>query len=145
MIKATSRVRLNMPRIRHLSAAAISALEKTAEAVRTEVVQAQVMPRDTGAMQGESTFIKAGESISSTYRDGAEAVNTITKAKGGRVSIITASPQVRRLYYHPEFNFKTDENPNAKGHWYEDWEEGGRHQDFAPNAFKKFYRQEAGL
>lgn len=145
MIKVNSIVKLNMPRIRQLSAAAVSALEKTAEAVHTEVVQAQVMPRDTGAMQGESTFIKAGESISSTYKDGAEAVNAITKAKGGRVSIITTSPQVRRLYYHPEFNFKTDENPNAKGRWYEDWEEGGKHQDFAPNAFKKFYRQEAGL
>lgn len=127
MMKAHSIVKLNMPRIRKLSDAAVSALEKTAEAVHTEVVQAQVFPRDTGNLQNESTFVDYSGS------------------KRGKVSIVSSTPYARRLYYHPEFNFKTDENPNAKGHWYEDWEEGGEHQDSAPNAFKKFYQQEAGL
>lgn len=127
MIKVNSKVKLHLPRIRRLSAAAVSALEKTAEAVHTEVEQAQVMPFETGNLQGESTFVD------------------YSRSKQGKVSIVSSTPYARRLYYHPEFNFKTDENPSAKGHWYEDWEEGGTHQDFAPNAFKKFYRQEAGL
>ena len=144
-MQVRSRIRLNLPRIRELTEAAVTALEKTAEAVHTEVVQAQVMPRDTGAMQGERTFIKAGESISSTYENGAEAVNTITKEKGGKVSIITTSPQVRRLYYHPEYHFQTTENPNAKGKWLEDWEPGGSQEDFAVEAFKELYRREADV
>lgn len=127
MMKVHSIVKLNMPRIRKLSDAAVSALEKTAEAVHMEVEQAQVMPFDTGNLQGESTFVDCSSSAQ------------------GKASIVSSTPYARRLYYHPEFNFKTDENPNAKGHWYEDWEEGGEHQDSAPNAFKKFYQQEAGL
>lgn len=127
MIKANSSVKLNMPRIRRLSAAAVTALEKTAEAVHTEVVQAQVMPRDTGNLQNESTFVDYSTS------------------RQGKVSIVSSTPYARRLYYHPEYNFQTNENPNAKGRWYEDWEKGGKHQDFAPKAFRKFYKQEAGL
>lgn len=138
-------VKINMPRIRELIAAAPRALELTAEALHTEVVQAQVMPRDTGAMQGEKTFIKAGESITAKYEDGSAATNSITKAANGKVSIITASPQVRRLYYHPDYHFQKDENPNAGGEWYKDWLPGGSKADFAPKAFKQFYKQIGGV
>lgn len=145
MIKVNSTVNFNMSRLRELTQAQVMALEQTAEALHTEVVQAQVMPRDTGAMQGERTFIKAGESITATYEDGSTAVNSITKEQGGKVSIITTSPQVRRLYFHPEYHFKKEENPNAGGMWYKDWLPGGKNQDFAADAFKKLYRRIAGL
>lgn len=140
-MQVKSTVKLNMPRIRQLSQAAVKALEMTAEALHTEVVQAQVVPRDTGAMQGERTFIQAGDSVTATYENGDTATNSITKAHNGKVSIITAAPQVRRLYYHPEYNFQKDENPNARGNWYADWMPGGSKADFAPNAFKKFYKK----
>ncbi len=145
MIKVSSVVKLNMPRIKQLTQAQVTALEMTAEAVHTEVVQAQVIPRDTGAMQGEKTFIKAGETITATYKDGTKATNTITKEHNGVVSIITASPQARRLYYHPEYHFQKDENPNAKGKWFEDWEPGGKNSNFAPDTFKKLYRRLSGV
>ena len=144
-MQVKSTVKLNMPRIKQLTQAAVLALEQTAEALHTEVVQAQVMPRDTGAMQGEKTFIKAGTSVTATYKNGDIATNSITKAHDGKVSIITSSPQVRRLYYHPEYNFQKDENPNAKGHWFEDWEEGGSKADFVPEAFKKLYKKAGGV
>lgn len=54
MIKANSKVKLNMPVIRKLTQTQKTALEQTAEALHTEVVQAQVIPRDTGNLQGES-------------------------------------------------------------------------------------------
>lgn len=127
MIRAGSTVRLNMGRIRRLSKAAVSALEQTAEAVHTEVVQAQVFPFDTGNLQNESTFVDC------------------SRSSQGKVTIVSDTPYARRLYYHPEYDFQTDENPNAKGHWYEDWEKGGRHQEFAPEKFKEIYRREAGL
>lgn len=127
MMRVGSTVRMNMSRIRRLSKAAVSALEQTAEAVHTEVVQAQVFPFDTGNLQNESTFVD------------------YSKSAQGKATIVSDTPYARRLYYHPEYDFKTDENPNAKGHWYEDWEKGGKHQDFAPDAFKEIYRREAGL
>ena len=46
-MRVTSTVRMNMLRIRQLSQAAVKALEMTAEALHTEVVQAQVFPFDT--------------------------------------------------------------------------------------------------
>ena len=144
-MQVKSSVKLNMARISGLTQAVVTALEKTGEALHTEVVQAQVMPRDTGAMQGERTFIKAGEAITSTYENGQVTTNAITKAENGKVSIITTSPQVRRLYYHPEYNFQKDENPNAKGQWFEDWLPGGSKADFVPKAFKENYKKAGGV
>lgn len=127
MIKVKSTVKLNIPKIRQLSKAAATALEQTAEAVHTEVVQAQVFPFDTGNLQNESTFVDYGESAQ------------------GKVTIVSSTPYARKLYFHPEYHFKKSENPNAKGEWYKDWEPGGKNQDFAPNTFKKLYRRLTGL
>ena len=52
-----STVKLNMPMVRKLTAAAQVSLVQTAEAIHTNVVQSQVMPRDTGTLQNESTFV----------------------------------------------------------------------------------------
>ncbi len=126
-MQVNSRIRLNLPRLRQLSDAAVSALEKTAEAVHTEIVQAQVMPFETGNMQNESTFLDRSQSDK------------------GLVKLVTSTPYARRLYYHPEYHFQTTENPNAKGKWLEDWEPGGSKEDFAVEAFKKLYRREANV
>lgn len=127
MIKVNSRVRLNIPQINRLERAQITALEQTAEALHTEVVQAQVFPRDTGNLQNESTFIDYSQS------------------NQGKVTIVSSAPYARRLYFHPEYNFKKTANPNAKGEWYEDWLPGGRDAEFCTNAFKQFYRRLTGL
>ncbi len=127
MIKVNSTVKLNMAAIGRLSRAQITALEQTAEALHTEVVQAQVIPRDTGAMQNENTFVDTSESSS------------------GKASIVTSTPYARRLYFHPEYNFKKDENPNAKGKWFEDYIPGGKHDQFAQKKYKEIYRRIAGL
>lgn len=126
-MQVKSTVKLNMPRIRELSQAAVTALERTGEALHTEVVQAQVMPFDTGNLQNESTFVDCSES------------------NNGKVVIVTSTPYARRLYYHPEYHFQMKENPNARGKWYEDWLPGGSKADFAPNAFKKIYKKVGGV
>ena len=145
MINVKSVINLNLPKIRQLTDAQITALEQTAEALHTEVVQAQVMPRDTGALQGERTAIKAGDTITKEYPSGESASNTITKASNGKVSLITTAPQVRRLYFHPEYHFQTDENPHARGKWYTDWLPGGKEADFAAKTFKELYRRMADI
>ena len=102
----TSRIKLNVPKIKQLDKASITALEKTMSALHTEVVEAQVMPFDTGAMQNDNTH------------------EDYSKSSKGQASLITTSPQARRLYYHPEYNFQTKENPNAQGNWYDSWIRG---------------------
>lgn len=127
MIKVTSKIKLNFPKIKQLTQAQATALEQTAEALHTEVAQAQVMPRDTGNLQNESTFVDYSESAS------------------GKVTIVSNTPYARRLYFHPEYHFSKDENPNAKGKWYEDWVSGGKNADFAVNAYKQIYRRLTGV
>lgn len=127
MIKATSKVKMNFPRIKQLSQAAVTALELTAEALHTEVEQAQVFPFDTGNLQNESTFVD--------YSDSGQ----------GKATLVSSTPYARRLYYHPEYNFQTDENPDAKGEWYEDWLPGGSKAGFAPKTFKQFYKKAGGV
>lgn len=126
-MQVKSSVTLNLPRIRQLTQAAITALEQTGEALHTEVVQAQVMPFDTGHLEEDATFVD--------YSDSADGI----------VRIVSSTPYARRLYYHPEYNFQTDENPFAGGEWFETWLPGGVNQDFAKNAFKEFYKKAGGL
>ena len=127
MIRVSSRVRLNMPQINRLQRAQVVALEQTAEALHVEVTQAQAVPRDTGHLQDESTFIDYSQS------------------NQGKVTIVSSTPYARRLYFHPEYDFQKTANPNAKGKWYEDWLPGGRDAEFCTNAFKQFYRRLTGL
>ncbi len=122
----TSRVKLNTPKIKQLTKATTTSLEKTMSALHTEVVKAQVMPFDTGNMQNDNT-----------YED-------YSKSSKGKVSLITSTPYARRMYYHPEYNFQTTENPNAQGNWYEPWI-SGKNKNFCKNAFSQFYKKEAGL
>lgn len=114
-----------MGRIQELNQAAVSALERTAEALHTEVVQAQIMPFETGHLQEDATFVE--------YQHSAQ----------GKVSIVSSTPYARRLYYHPEYNFQTDENPFAGGEWFEPWLPGGLSAGFAKEAFQRFYKKEA--
>lgn len=127
MIRVSSVVKLNFPKIRQLTQAQVTALEQTAEALHTEVAQAQVIPRDTGNLQNESTFVDYSES------------------KSGKVTLVSSAPYARRLYFHPEYHFQKDENKNARGGWYEDWLPGGKKSDFAINTYKKLYRRLTGL
>lgn len=123
MIKVNSKVTLNMDYLRQLTEAQAVALEQTAEALHSEVQREQVVPRDTGVLQGVNMFVD------------------FSGSEDGTVSIVHSTPYARRLYYHPEYHFSTEENPNAKGHWFEDWEEGGKYEDFAIHMYKEIYRR----
>jgi hypothetical protein len=47
-----------------------------------------------------------------------------------------STPYARRLYFHPEYNFSTKENPHAKGMWMEDWIKGGKDEDRLAEIFE---------
>lgn len=133
-----STVKLNMPVLKRLTAAAQVSLAQTAEAIHTNVVQSQVMPRDTGTLQNESTFVYTQD------------------IANGKVELISSTTYVRRLYYHPEYNFhqspwvddkgkRHEGNANAKGRWLDDYLKDGKKRNFAPDTFAKLYKKNAGL
>lgn len=126
-MRVSSTVKMNFGRIRQLTKASMTALEQTAEALHTEVVQAQVMPFATGNLQNESTFVDYGD------------------IRSGRAVIVSSTPYARRLYFHPEYHFDKGENPNAKGKWYEDWLPGGKEKDFCQKTYAKLYKRLAGV
>lgn len=125
-MKVKSTVKMNMTKLKQLTQAQVTALEMTADALHTEVQQAQVMPFDKGQLQGESFFADYNE------------------AQEGKVQLVTSTPYARRLYYHPEYDFQKIENPNAGGEWYQPWIDGEK-KDFAKKAFKQFYAKAGGL
>lgn len=126
MAGVKSTVRINKGKLKKLTQAQVAALEKTAEALHTEIVQEQVVPRMDGTLQGEQFFVDYSNS------------------KNGTVSLVHSTPYARRLYYHPEYNFSKDENPNARGKWFEPWI-SGEYKDFVRKTYKRLYKQEAGI
>lgn len=122
----SSTIRMNSPVIRRLERASITALEKTVTALRAEVAMAQVTPFDTGDTQNVHTF------------------EDYSNSRQGKVALVTTSPYVRRIYFHPEINFHNTHNANPRAYWYEPWI-SGQHKNFCKNAYAQFYRQEAGL
>lgn len=122
MIKVKSKVKINKQNIKKINETAKISLEQTAEALKTEVISAQVIPFDSGTLQNESTFLDKRES------------------KNGKVSLVSSTPYARRLYFHPEFNFQTVNNKNAKSEWFEDWI-NGKEKNFCKNTFKELYKR----
>ena len=127
MIKVNSKVNIYSHKIKNLNSAAITALEKTAEALHTRVGQTEVVPMKDGTLSGEGFFCDYSES------------------DNGSVSLVHSTPYARRLYYHPEYNFSTEFHANARGEWFEPWLPGGEEEDFAKKAFSQFYKKESGV
>lgn len=125
-MKVSSRIKIFDHKIKQLTDAQIKALEVTAGLLETEIKNAQVMPYDTGNLQRDNTFVD------------------YSKSKNGLVSLISQTPYARRLYFHPEFNFRKDKNPNAQGKWLEPWINGDK-KEWCQETFKKFYKHFGGV
>lgn len=101
--------------------AAIVAAEQTAFAIKSDVEEAQVLPFETGDLSNSDV--------------------DRSKRSSGQFILVHSTPYARRLYWHPEYNFRTDKNPNARGEWYEPWLTGDR-KNFANNAFRVLFRRQ---
>lgn len=84
------------------------ALIDTTEAIKTDLIQSQVMPFKTGVMQNDSTYCDYDE---------------IDK---GKSKIVTDTPYARKVYFDPDITINTDKNPNAKQHWFDEYIEGNK-------------------
>lgn len=134
MIRVTSQVKMNGPAIDRMDGAALEALLKTAEALHTEVGQAQVVPRMDGALGGEQFFVDESELAS------------------GAVYLVHQTPYARRLYFHPEYRFhkepwvdekgrKHDGAPNAQGKWFKQWLPGGAQESFIQETYERMLKE----
>lgn len=121
-----SKVVINRSAIKQLTMNAIRALEITGDEVLGQIIEKQVVPMDVGTLQ-ESGY-----------------VNTDDSSKGS-VKITFNTPYARRLYFHPEYNFRKDNNPNAKGKWMEDWAENGKYADEVKEIYAYHLKRLGGL
>lgn len=119
-------ITLNNANIAILDKAKKRALELTAEAILSDIRLSAVVPkhRTHGGLEG-SSFID---------------VSQLDKFVA---SIVFDTPYARRLYWHPEYNFRHDKNKNAKGMWMQDYIDGPK-KDFARDTYIKFFRQLTG-
>ena len=120
-VQVTSRVELNVSVLNMLDNAQFEALAQTADATLTELRDRQVMPFDTGNLQNDSTF------VDDSQRD--------------KVSIVSSTPYARRLYFHPEYNYRRGNNASAGGKWFESF----LNDDFIANAYARLLKQRGGL
>lgn len=110
--------------IKGLEKAAQDSLFLTGEALHSEVVQAQVMPFDTGTLQNTATSVQ--------------------KLNKNHVQLQTVTPYAARLYYHPEYNFQTTSNKHARGRWLDDWLTG-KNRKFCQKTFKELFKKRGGF
>ena len=137
---STCRVTIMTEKLEELDAAARRALEKTAEVIHTQVVQAQVMPFGRTEVNKNGKVIHQGGHL----QNDSTFVDTSADAQG-HVDLVSSTPYARRLYYHPEYSFNREENPNAGAAWFAPWAEGGEHENVAAETFAVLFRREAGL
>ena len=126
MAKVSCTIKLNEAKLNELTKQQYISLAQTADALLTDLRDSQTMPFDTGNLQNDSTSIDDSQ-----------------KEKG-RVSIVSTTPYARRLYYHPEYNFRRNNNARAGGKWFEPYISGSK-SDFAVKAFKQLFKRNGGL
>lgn len=108
-----------------LEVAKRQALEMTADAIKTDLITSQVVPKKIGELE-RSGFVNVLQ----------------LNDKIPKVSLVFDTPYARRLYWNPQFNFRKDKNPNAQGLWMQTYINGEK-KDFAKNAFGVFLKQQA--
>ncbi len=109
------KVQLDQEKLKQLHQSHLQALEMTAQSTLDDIKLSQVVPKDTSALE-DSSFVD------------------ITGIKQGYAKVIFDTPYARRLYYHPEYNFRTDKNPNAQGEWMQVYIDGPK-ENFIRNAY----------
>lgn len=120
-MKIKASLKLNPKAIKQLEEAMIKALPLTMEAMKTEINNMQVVPKETGNLE--------------------ESVKTGAEENKGYISYNT--PYARRLYYHPEYNFRKDKNPNAQGRWMDSFIHGSK-KEWLSKTYGKILKQLSG-
>lgn len=118
------KITLDMQAIKRLEKEVMESAELAMKQLKTDLINSQTMPRDIGIMQNQETFIPPVE--------------------GNCVQLVTGSPQARRLYYHPEYNFQQGKNKSAGAGWLEPYISGDK-KDFVKDKFVEIYKKRTGV
>jgi hypothetical protein len=116
------KITFNNKNIEKINENARLALIDTAEAIKTDLIQSQTMPFDTGTMQNDSTFVDDKKSIR------------------GVATIIVDTPYARKVYFDPEIHIKQGKNPNAKQYYFDDYLNGSK-KDLPSEYFAKLLKR----
>lgn len=120
-LNAKVKGKINLKNNAMIKQIAIQSMVETANAVKNDLQRSQTMPYDTGELQNRSTFVDD------------------FKKDSGKVSIVSDTSYARRLYMHPEYNFRKNKNKNAGGEWFEPYINGNK-KDFAKKKFAKIMK-----
>ena len=112
------KITYNTKNINMINEVARLALLDTAEAIKTDLIQSQTMPFDTGNMQNDSTYVDDKRMIKGIAR------------------IVVDTIYSRKVYFDPEINIHQDKNPNAKQYYFDDYISGEK-----KNLPIKYYHQ----
>lgn len=112
----------NIKNINMINENARLSLIDTAEAIKTDLVQSQTMPFDTGTMQNDSTFV-----------DDKRIIKGIAK-------IVVDTAYSRKIYFDPEIHIKQGKNPNAKQYYFDDYTTGNK-KDLPIKYFKQILQR----
>ena len=119
-MKSKVTIKLDRAKINTIVNAKNKALEETAEAILSDIKTNAVVPKDTGELE-RSGFVDL-----SRLNDGITSINFDT-------------PYARRLYWHPEYNFRQDKNINAQGKWMQSYVDGDN-KEFVTDTYKHFLK-----
>ena len=116
-------IKLNQANIKKIEEAMVKALPLTMEAMKTEIMTMQVVPKEIGSLE---------ESV-------------VVGAVDGKGFISYNTPYARRLYYNPQYNFRTDKNPNAQGRWLDPFIHGEKKEWLTITAGKLLKEHSGGV
>ena len=116
------KITFNTTNINEINENARLALIDTAEAIKTDLIQSQTMPFDTGIMQNDSTFV-----------DDKRVIKGIAR-------IVVDTVYSRKVYFDPELKIKQEKNPNAKQYYFDDYTTGFK-KDLPIKYYKKMLKR----
>ena len=70
-------------------------LKQTADDLEKEILDAEVIPKQSGRLEASQNVEVSGDTIRISYN----------------------TPYATRLYFHPEYEFSKEQNTNAQGQW----------------------------
>ncbi|WP_338627564.1 hypothetical protein QJR52_06600 [Clostridium baratii] len=119
-MKSKVTIKLDMSKINTLIKAKNKALEETTEAILSDIKTNAVVPKDSGELE-RSGFVD------------------LSRVDDGITSINFDTPYARRLYWHPEYNFRQDKNINAQGKWMQSYIDEDN-KEFVTDTYSKFLK-----
>ena len=120
------KVKINRDAIAQLNKAKERALELTAEAMLSDIVSREVVPKDTCELE-RSGFVEDGHIDAKLI-----------------ASIVFDTPYARRWYFNlDEATFQHTKNADARDHWM-DYYLDGEGKQWVQDTYAKFLKQESG-